>query len=505
MTDNQTANETTRSVLPKCPTGIEGLDEIASGGLPRGRTTLISGAAGSGKTLFATEFLVNGATQFNEPGVFVSFEERPEELTQNASSLGFDLDALSRQGKITIDHIAVERSEILEAGDYDLEGLFIRLEHAINRIGAKRVVLDTIEVLFAGLNDQAILRSELRRLFHWLKDKGVTAIITGERGDSALTRHGLEEYVSDCVIVIDHRVLGQISTRRLRIMKYRGSAHGTNEYPFLIDENGISVLPITSLGLEHPASSEYVSSGVPQLDEMLGDKGFFKGSSVLVTGTAGTGKTTLAAHFAKAACERGDTCLYFAFEESREQIIRNMRSVGIDFRPYIEAGSLYIESSRPTLYGLETHLAVMYKKIREIQARAVVLDPMSNFLSVGIREDVQAMLTRMVDFLKSQQITALFTHLNRGNDNVETTEFAISSIMDVWILVRDIENNGERNRGIYILKARGMGHSNQIREFLLTDDGVELVDVFRDPSGAVHIGTARKERISQAQAAKGQS
>ncbi|HEX5323835.1 MAG TPA: circadian clock protein KaiC [Capsulimonadaceae bacterium] len=488
--------------MPKCHSGIEGLDEITGGGLPQGRPTLISGEAGSGKTLFAIEFLVRGAMVYDEPGVFIAFEERAEELAQNVASLGFDLDALVRQGKISIDHIAVERNEILEAGSYDLDGLFIRLEYAINSIGAKRVALDTIEVLFAGLNDQATLRSELRRLFHWLKDKGVTAIITGERGDNALTRHGLEEYVSDCVIVLDHRVSGQISTRRLRVVKYRGSAHGTNEYPFLIDENGITVLPITSLGLEHGASSEFISSGVPSLDEMLGGKGFFKGSSILVTGTAGTGKTTLAGHFAKAVCEQGETCLYFAFEEGRDQIVRNMRSVGIDFAPCIKSGHLHIDSSRPTVYGLEMHLAVMYKRISQLKPQVVIMDPVSNFLSVGVREDVQAMLTRMVDFLKAQQITALFTHLNHGRDNIDATETAISSLVDTWVLVRDIESNGERNRGIYILKARGMAHSNQIREFLVTDHGIELVDVFREQGGSVLTGTARRERIAREQEKK---
>lgn len=501
MADNLVAEATARPALPKCPTGIDGLDEITGGGLPKGRPTLVSGEAGSGKTLLAVEFLFRGATLYDEPGVFFAFEEYPSELAQNVMSLGFDLDSLIGQRKLIVDHVSVERSEILEAGAYDLQGLFIRLEHAIDSIGAKRVVLDTIEVLFAGLDDQAVLRSELRRLFQWLKDKGVTAIITGEQGDSGLTRHGLEEYVSDCVIVLDHRVNGQVSTRRLRVVKYRGSAHGTNEYPFLIDEDGIAVLPITSVGLEHGVSRERISSGIPALDDMLGGEGFYRGSSILVTGTAGTGKTTFSAQFLSAACRRGEKCLYFAFEESRDQIVRNMNSVGVDFAPCIETDRMHIVAARPTSFGLEMHLAMMYKTIRDIRPTIVALDPISNFLAVGIREDVQAMLTRLVDYLKSQHITALFTHLNRGDQDIETTEANISSVMDTWILLRDMEYNGERNRGIYVLKSRGMAHSNQIREFLLTDHGIELVDVYREPSGVVLTGSARLARLASRQTA----
>lgn len=471
------------------------MDEITGGGLPRGRPTLVAGDAGSGKTLFAVEFLVRGATLYDEPGVFFAFEEQPEELAENVASLGFDLKALSEQKKIIVDHVTVDRNEILEAGAYDLEGLFIRLSYAIDSIHAKRVVLDTIETIFAGLDDQATLRSELRRLFQWLKDKGVTAIITGERGDGALTRHGLEEYVSDCVILLDHRVRGQISTRRLRIVKYRGSAHGTNEYPFLIDDQGITVMPITSIGLDHPATSDRISSGVPELDKMLAGKGFFRGSSILISGTAGTGKTTLAAHFANSTCMAGERCVYFAFEESRDQIIRNVRSVGIDLEQCIDSGLLSLYSSRPTVFGLEMHLAMMYKHIREVKPRAVVLDPISNFLTVGASEDILSMLTRLVDYLKSEQITAMFTHLNRPDES-PTTDMGISSIMDAWILLRDIEANGERNRGLFVLKARGMAHSNQIREFLLTDHGIELVDVYREPGGGVLTGSARLARVA---------
>jgi circadian clock protein KaiC len=460
--------------LPRCPTGIEGLDELTGGGLPLGRPTLISGIAGCGKTVFAIEFIVRGATQYGEPGLFVAFEERPEELTQNVRSLGFDLDELTRRGLLSIDYVHVERSEIEETGEYDLEGLFIRLGHAIDTIGAKRVVLDTIESLFAGFDNAAILRAELRRLFRWLKDKGVTAIITGERAEGALTRHGLEEYVSDCVIVLDHRVDAQVSTRRLRIVKYRGAAHGTNEYPFLIDEDGISVIPITSVHLRHSVSNERVSTGVPALDEMLGGSGYYRGSSVLVSGRAGSGKTSIAAHFADAACRRGERCLFFAFEESERQIARNMASIGIDLAPWIERGILRIHAARPTLAGLEMHLVTMQKLIREFEPTAVVIDPISNLVAAGTAGDAQAMITRLIDHLKTNEITALMTDLTAGAQAAETTEVGISSLTDTWLLLRDLERGGERDRGLYFLKSRGMKHSNRIREFTLTESGVRL-------------------------------
>jgi len=480
-------------MLLKCPTGIDGLDDITEGGLPRGRTTLVCGSAGCGKTLLAMEFLVRGAAQYDEPGVFVAFEETAEELTQNVASLGFDLNDLVAKQKVRLDYVRVERSEIEETGEYDLEGLFIRLGYAIDSIGAKRVVLDTIESLFAGLSNTSILRAELRRLFQWLKERGVTAIITGERGDGTLTRQGLEEYVSDCVILLDHRVTGQMSTRRLRVVKYRGSTHGTNEYPFLIDKDGISVLPITSLTLDHPTSNERVSTGVPRLDAMLEGKGYYRGSSVLVSGTAGTGKSSLAAHFVDAACRRGETCVYFAFEEAREQVIRNMRSIGIDLAPWIEQGILHFIASRPTTYGLEMHLAVMHRQIMNIQPQVVVIDPVSPFLSVGTREEVRAMLTRLIDYLKLHQITAFCTNLISGSASVEATECSVSSVMDTWILLRDIESGGERNRGLYILKSRGMSHSNQVREFVLTSRGAELLDVYLGPDGVL-TGSARVAR-----------
>ncbi|HJU20562.1 MAG TPA: circadian clock protein KaiC [Stellaceae bacterium] len=486
--------------LPKAPTGIEGLDEITGGGLPRGRPTLICGGPGCGKTLLATEFLVRGATRYGEPGVLMAFEETAAELTQNVRSLGFDLDDLAARKKLVVDFVRVERSEIEETGDYDLEGLFIRLGFAIDSIGAKRVVLDTIETLFSGLSNQAILRAELRRLFRWLKDKGVTAVITGERGENALTRQGLEEYVSDCVILLDHRVIDQISTRRLRIVKYRGTTHGTNEYPFLIDEDGISVLPITSVGLRHQVSDERVGTGIPRLDAMLGGQGYFRGSTILVSGTAGSGKSSMAAHFADASCRRGERCLYFAFEESPAQILRNMRSIGLDLAHWTERGLLRFHAARGTVSGLEMHLATFHKWVREFEPKAVVIDPVGTLLQSGAQRDATAMLTRLIDFLKGQSITALLTSLTAGGAALEKTDVDVSSIVDTWLLLRDIELGGERNRAIYILKSRGMAHSNQIREFLLTGQGIELVDVYLGPEGVL-TGSARLSQEAREQAA----
>src|SRR5215207_8642225 len=461
------------NLLPKSPTGIPGMDEITGGGLPKGRPTLIAGAAGCGKTLFAMEFLINGATQYDEPGVFVAFEENAEELAQNVASLGFDLKKLSRQKKLIIDHVRVERSEIEETGDYDLEGLFIRLGHAIDSIGAKRVVLDTIESLFSALSNQGILRAELQRLFRWLKDKGVSAIITAERGSGTVTRFGLEEYVADCVILLDHRVTEQMSTRRLRIVKYRSTLHGTNEYPFLITRDGISVLPITSVGLDHQASAERVSTGVRELDEMLGGKGYYKGSSILLTGTAGSGKSSLAAAFVDAACRRGEKCLYFAFEEATQQILRNMRSIGIDLTPHVKKGLLQFHIARPTLYGLEMHLVTMYDLIREHKPQVVVLDPITDFFAIGSTAEVKAAITRIIDFLKTNQITALFTSYTE-EDGPNESVVGVSSLIDTWISLRNLESNGERHRGLFVIKSRGMAHSNQIRSFRLTDAGIKI-------------------------------
>lgn len=486
--------------LPKAPTGISGLDEITNGGLPLGRPTLVCGSAGCGKTLLAMEFLVRGATQYREPGVFMAFEETPVELAQNVRSLGFDLNKLVKQKKIALDFVRVERNEIEETGEYDLEGLFIRLNAAIDSIGAKRVVLDTIEALFSGLQNEGILRAELRRLFRWLKDKGVTAVITGERGDGTLTRRGLEEYVSDCVILLDHRVTDQVSTRRMRIVKYRGTTHGTNEYPFLIDEDGFSVLPITSLGLQHKVSDERVSSGITRLDTMLGGEGFYRGSTVLVSGTAGTGKTSLAAHFVHAACDRGERCLYFAFEESPGQLIRNMRSIGLDLGICAKKNLLHVHSSRATFYGLEMHLALIHKLVQQFQPDIVVLDPVGSLMAAGTLRDANLMIVRLIDFLKLRGITAMLTNLTAGGEALERTEVDISSIVDTWLLLRDIELSGERNRALYVLKSRGTRHSNQLREFLLTDHGVELLDVYVGPEGVLtgssRISLEARERAS---------
>jgi circadian clock protein KaiC len=486
--------------LPKALTGIQGLDEVTGGGFPRGRPTLICGSAGAGKTLLAMEFLVCGATEYDEPGVFMAFEETAPELTQNVRSLGFDLDKLAKQKKLVIDFVRIERSEIDETGDYDLEGLFIRLGAAIDSIGAKRVVLDTIENLFAGLQNEGILRAELRRLFRWLKDKGVTAVITAERGEGTLTRHGLEEYVSDCVILLDHRVTDQVSTRRLRIVKYRGTAHGTNEYPFLIDKDGFSVLPVTSLGLQHQVSDERISSGVPRLDSMLGGKGFYRGTTVLVSGTAGTGKTSLAASFADATCRRGERCLYFSFEESPRQLMRNMRSIGINLEQWSKENLLQFHSSRATFYGLEMHLAIIHRIVEQFRPRAIVLDPIGSLIQAGNQRDAHIMIIRLIDFLKQRGITAFLTNLTSGGEALERTDIEISSIVDTWLFMRDIELNGERNRALYVLKSRGTAHSNQLREFLLTERGIDLLDVYVGPEGVL-TGSSRLSQEAREKAA----
>jgi len=487
--------------LQKEPTGIPGFDEITCGGLPAGRPTLVCGSAGAGKTLFAMEFLVRGAMRFNEPGVFVSFEESDQELATNVASLGFDLDQLVADQKLRLDYVFIERSEIEETGEYDLEALFLRLGHAIDSIGARRVVLDTLEALFSALPNEAIVRAELRRLFRWLKEKGVTAVITGERGEGKLTRYGLEEYVADCVILLDHRVQNQISTRRLRIVKYRGTSHGTNEYPFFIDDKGFSVLPITSLGLSHKAPTEYVSTGIKRLDTMLNGRGFYRGSSILVSGTAGTGKSTIAAHFVEAACLRGERALIFAFEESQDQIIRNMRSIGIDLERHVRKGLLKFSNARPSSWGLEIHLALIHKTITEFDPAVVVVDPITNFLAVGDRPETKSMLTRLIDFLKMRQITGMFTSLTSAESAIEDSQVEVSSLIDAWLLVRTIESNGERNRGLYILKARGIAHSNQVREFLLTDHGIELLDAYIGSEGVL-MGSARSSQLAREKAAE---
>ncbi len=480
--------------LEKCPTGIAGLDQVTGGGFPRSRPTLVCGSAGCGKTLLAMEFIVRGAMQHNEPGVFMSFEETEEELTQNVRSLGFDLNDLVARKKLAMDFVRVERSEIEETGDYNLDGLFIRLNQAIESVKARRVVLDTIESLFGSLTNTGILRAELRRLFRWLKEKGVTAIITGEKGEGGLlTRQGIEEYVSDCVITLDHRVIDQLSTRRVHIVKYRGSAHGTNEYPFLITEHGISVVPITSVGLTHTVSSQRIPTGLPRLDAILGGKGYYRGSTILVTGTPGIGKTSLAATFVDAACRRGEKCLYLTFEESQSQILRNMRSIGMDLEVHVKKGLLIFQASRPTLYGLETHLLSAHLLVEQQQPAIVVLDPVSDLIAGGSRADVHTMIVRLLDFLKGKGVTTFIADLTPGGVITERTQVDISSLIDTWILLRDIESGGERNRGLYVLKSRGMAHSNQIREFRLTNHGIELLDVYLGPGGVL-TGAARQSQ-----------
>ena len=479
--------------LEKAPTGIRGFDEITQGGLPKGRTALVTGGPGTGKTMFAMEFLVKGATEFGEPGVFVSFEETADELIANSASLGFSLPELCDANLLYIDYVRVERSEIEESGEYDLEGLFIRLSHAINSVGARRLVLDTIETLFSGLPNISILRAELRRLFRWIKDKNISTIVTGERGAVSLTREGLEEYVSDCVVLLDHRVTDQISTRRLRVLKYRGSEHGTNEYPFLISDRGFMVLPITSMKLDYAVGEERVSSGIPRLDAMLGGKGFYRGSLILVSGTAGTGKTTVAASFADAACRRGEKTMYFAFEESAQQVVRNMRSIGLDLEQWTGKGILKIVGQRPTIHGLEHHLMSMQFMIDDFRPTTVVVDPVTNLSQVGSLRDVRLMLSRLVDYLKARNITILFTSLTQGGTDAELTDVGISSLADSWLKLQNLEAGGERNRGISILKSRGMAHSNQVREFLLTDQGIDLVDTYTGPEGVL-AGSARVAR-----------
>jgi circadian clock protein KaiC len=474
-----------RKLLSKSPTSIQGFDEISGGGLPTGRPTLVCGSAGCGKTLFAMEFLIKGATNYNEPGVFISFEETESELTANVASLGFDLAGLVKKKKIWLEYIHIDANEIKRTGEYDLKELFVRIHSAIEKIGAKRVVLDTSESLFSALPNSTIMRSELLRLFGWLKKKNVTAIITGERNNGSLTRQGLEEFVTDCVILLDHRVADQSSIRRLRIVKYRGSMHGTNEYPFLIDEDGFSILPVTSIGLNHISDNKRISTGIPSLDNMFSGKGYYRGSTILVSGTAGTGKTSVAAQFVDAACKRGERVLYFAFEESPSQFIRNMSSIGIHLETFVKKGLLHIHATRPTLHGLEHHLTSTIKLINKLNPQVVILDPIDAFIMGDNLGEVKIMLLRLVDFLKMKNITAFFACLTNSIGAEKFTDMAISSLIDTWLLLRDIEIGGEKNRGLYILKSRGMAHSNQIREFVLTDHGIKLLDVYVGPEGVL--------------------
>ncbi len=476
--------------LEKVKTGIKGFDEITGGGLPKGRTTLVCGGPGCGKTLLASEFLVNGALDYGEPGVFMAFEETAEELARNVASLGIPLEKMVASKQLFVDFVYIERSEIEEAGVYDLEGFFIRLGDAIDSIGAKRVVLDTVEVLFSGFSNEAVLRSELRRLFRWLKDRGVTTIVTGEAGAGGLTRYGIEEYVSDCVIVLDHRMSNQIATRVLRVVKYRGSAHWNNEYPFLIDDRGIWVMPITSLGLDYQVSTQRICSGIPSLDAMLDGEGFYRGSSILASGTSGTGKSSLAAFLVDAACRRGERCLYFSFEEASSQIIRNMRSIGLDLEQWVSAGLLKIRAMRPSMHSLEMHLLMMQNLIDEFRPSVTVVDPINNLASIATLTEMNSMLVRLIDHLKTKQVTSLFTSLTGGGEAEVSTDTGISSLMDTWILVTNLERNGERSRGLYVLKARGMAHSNQVREFIISDKGLDLIDVYVGSEGIL-TGTAR--------------
>lgn len=488
-------------LLSKAATGIVGLDELTGGGLPRGRPTLVSGRAGCGKTVLGLEFLVRGAVQFGEPGVLVSFEESAQELATNVRSFGFDLDRLVAEGKLLVEVVTIERHEVEETGEYSLDGLFVRLAHAIDSIGAKRVVLDTIEALFSALTNLAVLRAELRRLFRWLKDKGVTVVITGEQGEGTFTRQGLEEYVSDCVISLDVQLAHRVATRMLRVVKYRGSAHSPDEHPFIITERGISVMPITSLGLAHEAPTDRISSGNPALDEMLGGKGFYRGSTILVSGTSGTGKTSIAAHLVQAACKRGERCMYFAFEESPAQLLRNMRSIGVDLAPYVKKGLLRLEAARPSLFGLEMHLVKSFRALGEFEPKVVVIDPITDFVALGPPFEVRSMMTRMVDQLKSRGITALMTSLSSARPSADE-EVGISSLIDTWITVQLIEVAGERNRGISVLKSRGMAHSNQIREFLLGPDGLRLIAPYHGPRGFLS-GSARVAQQAEDAAAAG--
>jgi circadian clock protein KaiC len=476
--------------LKKCPTGILGLDEITGGGLPKGRTTIVCGGPGCGKTMLGVEFLVRGAMKFNEPGVLMAFEETPREIATNVASLGFDIQALARRKKLYLDFLSVEPSEIKESGDYDLEGLFIRLQGAIAAVGAKRVMFDTLEALFSGFSNPQILRAEFRRLFRWLKDRGLTAIVTAERGEGNLSRYGLEEYVSDCVILLDHRVKNQISERRLRIVKYRGTSHGADEYPFLIDECGISILPLSALQLQHKVWNERVSSGIPDLDKMLEGQGYYRGTSILVTGTAGSGKTSVSAAFIDAACRRGERCLFIDFEESRDQVARNMKSIGLNLNRWARNGLLTHEAWRPTQFGIEMHLLRIHKLIEKHKPQCVVIDPITNLMHGGGDKEVYSMMMRLMDFLKNSGITAIFVSLTAGGSKLESSTVGVSSLADTWILLRDIESDGERNRCIYVLKSRGMAHSNQLREFVITAKGIKLIAPYIGPGGVL-TGTAR--------------
>ena len=487
--------------LRKCPTGIKGFDEITEGGLPRNRITLISGGPGSGKTLLGIDFLVNGVIEHKERGVFMSFEETEDELYQDVASLSMDFPGLVAKNEIRFEHVLLLRNDVHEKGEFNLEGLFIRLELAIDSIGAKRVVLDSIESLFAGITDAGVLRLEIKRLFRWLKEKQVTAIITGEQGENTFTRHGLEEFISDCIILLDNRVRKQVSTRRIRVIKYRGSAHGTNEYPFVIDKDGLSVIPITSAGLDHAGTDEKVSTGVASLDKLFAGGGYTKGSTVLVSGTAGTGKTSLAAAFIEESCKRGERCLYISYEESPGQLVQNMHSVGVDLGKWAKKGTLKIVSTRPAFFGLEMHLLDLYKILADFKPTSVVIDPLTSLIGQADTSEIQSMLTRMIDALKSKGITGVFTSLvssSAGNDT--SGEIGVSSLIDTWIVVRELEENeGKRRiRGLYIVKSRGTGHSSDVHKMTFSDDGIQLLPMEDDATAS----TDQKKKVGKSISAK---
>lgn len=482
--------------LVKAPTGIKGFDEITGGGLPAGRPTLVTGAAGSGKTLFGLEFLVRGARDYSEPGVLLAFEESAADLAANVASLGFDLPGLEAADQLVVDSFRIDPAEIVATGAFDLEGLFIRLASAVAQVEAKRVVLDTIEVLFAALGNAAIVRGELTRLFRWCKDRGLTVMVTGEQGrGGALTRYGIEEYVSDCVIALDHRVTDELSTRRLRVVKYRGSSHGTNEYPFLITSSGFQVLPATSMGLAYQASTQRMSVGVTELDSMLGG-GVFRGSTVLVSGSAGTGKTTIAAHVVDAACARGERALFISFEESPDQLLRNMTSVGIELRRWVDAGLLTVWAERSTAYGLEAHLGTLARLLDDHDPSVVVLDAMGSLMRAGDTREVTSAVAREIDMMKARGITGVLTTLTHDSESAESSAVGASSLTDTWLLLRNVESDGERNRLLFVIKSRGSAHSNQVREFALTDDGAQLLDVYVGPEGVL-TGSARAAQLAR--------
>jgi len=499
MADKDASKDSQPDLLKKSPSGIPGFDEITGGGLPQGRSTLVCGDAGAGKTMLGMQFLVRGATEGQEPGVFVAFEETESDLKRNVASLGWDLETLCGERRLAVESVSVSSEEMAEAGQYDLEGLFVRLDAAIRDVGASRIVLDTVETLFGVFTDAHVVRAEFRRLLRWLKDRGITAVVTAERGEEGLTRFGIEEYVSDCVIDLSQGMRGQTTRRHLRVLKYRGSGHGTNAYPFLIGQNGIHLFAVTELGLDFPVFEERISSGIDRLDEMLGGRGFYRGSSILLSGTAGTGKSSISASFADAACARGEQALYISYEEPRLQIVRNMQSIGIDLQKWHESGNLRFHTTRVTTHGLEEHFFLVKGLIEESPPNVVVIDPVSNLLQLGSPEEVKNLLTRLIDFLKSRGITTLVTELITGGHSIEATNTDISSLMDAWLLLRDMESGGERSRVLYVLKARGMSHSHQVREFLLTDQGVSLLDVYAGPEGLI-TGTARYTQEAQEEA-----